>query len=97
VHATVVEHDGHRVPLRCSIGVSACLPGAEERPAQLVQAADAALYVAKARGRGRVEYLVGMRDPGAGSVEAVAPPAQSVPPIGAKSRSLPRRQARPTG
>jgi diguanylate cyclase (GGDEF)-like protein len=59
VHSTVVERDGHRVELRCSIGVAACVPGRDEQTDQLVRSADAALYLAKERGRGRVVYRGG--------------------------------------
>jgi diguanylate cyclase (GGDEF)-like protein len=59
VHSTVVERDGHRVELRCSIGVAACVPGPDGKADQLVTSADAALYLAKERGRGRLVYQGG--------------------------------------
>jgi diguanylate cyclase (GGDEF)-like protein len=59
VHSTVVERDEHRVELRCSIGVAACVPGRDGHADELLKSADAALYLAKERGRGRVMYQGG--------------------------------------
>jgi diguanylate cyclase (GGDEF)-like protein len=76
VHSTVVERDNHRVELRCSIGVAACVPGRDEQADQLVKSADAALYLAKERGRGRLVYQGGTpatHVAGGGLVNAASP------------------------
>ncbi|HSK19114.1 MAG TPA: GGDEF domain-containing protein [Longimicrobiales bacterium] len=53
VAASDIDFRGRPVPVRASIGVSAC-PDRVALPADLVRSADAALYQAKAEGRNRV-------------------------------------------
>ena len=45
---------GRRIPLSVSIGVAGWIPAPGETPARLIQAADDALYRAKANGRNRI-------------------------------------------
>jgi diguanylate cyclase (GGDEF)-like protein len=53
VESTSFEHDGTRVQVTASIGVSSC-PESTDDPRTLVPTADAALYAAKHAGRNRV-------------------------------------------
>ncbi|HEX6309850.1 MAG TPA: GGDEF domain-containing protein [Longimicrobiales bacterium] len=53
VARTEVEYRNRTIPIRASIGVSAC-PERVALPAELIASADAALYQAKAGGRNRV-------------------------------------------
>jgi diguanylate cyclase (GGDEF)-like protein len=53
VEATRFDHEGHGIDLTVSIGVSAC-PECVDDPADLLRAADDALYQAKRDGRNRV-------------------------------------------
>lgn len=53
VAAATIEWKGTIIPVRVSVGVSAC-PGTAEHPRELLGTADAALYAAKSAGRDRV-------------------------------------------
>jgi diguanylate cyclase (GGDEF)-like protein len=55
VETISIPHEGRRVPVTCSIGVSAAVPASADGMHPLVQAADHALYRAKDAGRNRVE------------------------------------------
>lgn len=57
--ATVVRDGSLSVPLSCSVGVAVARPQAGDRPEATLQQADAALYVAKEQGRGRVAMSAG--------------------------------------
>lgn len=54
IETRVIAFEGQRVPVTVSIGVAASDVGDHESPADLLAAADAALYRAKAEGRNRV-------------------------------------------
>jgi diguanylate cyclase (GGDEF)-like protein len=54
VEAAAFEHEGTRMPITVSIGVAAYPDLAVETPAQIIAAADEALYEAKRTGRNRV-------------------------------------------
>ncbi|MEX0892872.1 MAG: GGDEF domain-containing protein [Gemmatimonadota bacterium] len=53
IASTVVEHEGERIQVRVSAGVAAW-PESAGAPADLLEAADAALYTSKQNGRDRV-------------------------------------------
>jgi diguanylate cyclase (GGDEF)-like protein len=54
VEATIFDHEGQRLPITISIGVAGHPEAPIETAAQLIAAADAALYEAKRGGRNRV-------------------------------------------
>ncbi len=54
VEATLFEHDGQRMPITISVGVAGHPEAPVETVAQLIEAADQALYEAKRGGRNRV-------------------------------------------
>lgn len=51
VEARVIEHNGHRIPVTISVGVSGIPDLMLRTPEELIEAADTALYAAKERGR----------------------------------------------
>ena len=59
VEAIDVDHAGTPIPLTISVGVAAWIPEIGESPKRLIEAADDALYLAKAAGRNQVMAGVG--------------------------------------
>lgn len=66
VQAVVLTHHQVSVGLTVSIGVASLLPAHPEGHGALLEAADAALYLAKAAGRNRVDLDAGDRGPAPG-------------------------------
>jgi diguanylate cyclase (GGDEF)-like protein len=97
-----VREAGERVPVTVSIGVAALDAGSRRELPELLAAADAALYRAKASGRDQVQMistsrgLSAVRPPAAPAAAAAPAPAASVPGTDA-ARPAGTDAARPAG
>ncbi|MDX9819873.1 MAG: GGDEF domain-containing protein, partial [Desulfococcus multivorans] len=64
VEKMTLIHYQHQIQTTVSLGISSCIPGAEDKKDRLFEKADMALYQAKNSGRNQVVYLEGGLDAG---------------------------------